>query len=158
MKYIDEKRLRIAYVVLLSVAAMLLIGAILDIAYNSHRGLSWYISGTVAVFVLALMYFVSTELLLREALDLRPQAEVTNPAPITIDMPAMEIPMTTTTAQTETRWENSPMPGPSFADRLDSRKDPARAALVEALGPSAAPERPERPDGVPRPSKRTPAH
>lgn len=74
MKYVDEERLRVGYGILFAAAVVLVAGAILDANYNGGRWVSWFISGLGGLFVVAILFFVLTEGILKEALNLAPAA------------------------------------------------------------------------------------
>src|SRR5688500_8926261 len=73
MKYIDEKRMRFGYIGIFGIAVLLIGAALWDTTYNDERMLNWLISALGGLLLIAIFFFIATELILRDALDLRPK-------------------------------------------------------------------------------------
>lgn len=73
MKYIDEKRMRFGYIGLFVVSVALIGAAFWDYTYNDEALLNWFISALGGLLLIAIFFFIVTELILRDALDLRPR-------------------------------------------------------------------------------------
>jgi hypothetical protein len=78
MKYIDEKRLRFGYLGMFAASVLLLVAAWWDATYNGEQLVTFFVSGLIAVLVLSVLFFVATESILKDALDLRPRRPVAN--------------------------------------------------------------------------------
>ena len=73
MKYIDEKRMRFGYIGLFVLSVALVGAAFWDYTYNDEALLNWFISALGGLLLIAIFFFIVTELILRDALDLRPR-------------------------------------------------------------------------------------
>lgn len=73
MKYIDEKRMRLGYIGIFGLAVILIGAAFWDTTYNDERLINWFISALGGLLLIAIFFFVVTELILKDALDLRPK-------------------------------------------------------------------------------------
>ncbi len=73
MKYIDEKRMRFGYIGLFVLSVGLIGAAFWDYTYNDEALLNWFVSALGGLLLIAIFFFVATELILKDALDLRPR-------------------------------------------------------------------------------------
>lgn len=73
MKHVDERRMRLAYFAIFLLAALVMVTAIWDVSYNQERMIHVLISALGGLLVVAIAFFVITELILRDSLDLRPK-------------------------------------------------------------------------------------
>lgn len=73
MKYIDEKRMRFGYIGLFVLSVGLIGAAFWDYTYNEEALLNWFVSALGGLLLIAIFFFVATELILKDALDLRPR-------------------------------------------------------------------------------------
>ncbi|HEX9815842.1 MAG TPA: hypothetical protein VGB18_02585 [Candidatus Thermoplasmatota archaeon] len=73
MKYIDERRMRFGYIGLFVLSAGLIGAAFWDYTYNDEALLNWFVSALGGLLLIAIFFFIATELILKDALDLRPR-------------------------------------------------------------------------------------
>jgi hypothetical protein len=73
MKYIDEKRMRFGYISLFATSVFLIGAAFWDYTYNNEALLNWFVSALGGLLLIAIFFFIATELILKDALDLRPK-------------------------------------------------------------------------------------
>ena len=73
MKYIDEKRMRFGYIGLFVTSVLLIGAAFWDYTYNEEALINWFISALGGLLLIAIFFFIATELILKDALDLRPK-------------------------------------------------------------------------------------
>lgn len=73
MKYIDEKRMRFGYIGLFVLSVALIGAAFWDYTYNEEALLNWFVSALGGLLLIAIFFFIATELILKDALDLRPK-------------------------------------------------------------------------------------
>lgn len=147
MKYVDVHRLRWGYVIVFGLAVLLMLGAILDSKVGTEAHMPWFIAGLAALFLIGVLYYGSTQFILRDALSLTPMAAPATMAPA-----------------------NAPSPGPdafpkvevlgaaALSQRLAHEKAPAPASLagrmhatVTATAPMAAPVIVPTKEPLPRP-------
>lgn len=157
MKYVDVNRLRWGYVFVFGFAVLLMVGAIVDSQVADEAHMPWFISGLAALFLIAVLYYGSTQFILRDALSLTPMTTPAAVAPAAPPQPspaprALDVLGATGLAQrlTHERPPNSSQrAGPI---RIDAA--PAAPAVASTLAPApteplARPAKvPEAPKGV----------